>query len=588
MRPLFLLVVSFICTLSGSAQGIRWQQVMDEGGGELLVYWFPNNSSIPDSKDVLDGVEQDLIYAFTDYLKEKYQIDLEVRLIETDTFDEVMETVREGVGGMMGASSISITEKRKEYLQFTPPYLQDIAVLVSNATLPVAHTEEEFKSIFKNATAITVENTTLIQALEDLDSARQLDLNFELVLNSGEILDRIGSVDNGFGYVDLPNLMDVTGKDHRVQRQYFYPIKLSGLALVFPLNSDWDAPINDYFTSDQFYRDKTEIITKYLGKDVEAMFAQLSRSAEFGPYEEIVISTRERELQFQELLEAARTDQEKNTRIFLLGSVTVIALISVIFFYARYQIKSRTNDLLLQQQQTIENRNQQLTRLNHEKNDLIEILAHDLRSPLSKIAGFSRLLSESKNIKAEDRELNSFIMKSSEKMESMILKILDVEAIESGKRNLKLERLDVAILGEEVINEMEDMAREKNIKIRRSDLRDCFVMGDRFYLRQIIENLLSNAIKYSPIGKVVEVSAKVEEDFVCIAVADQGPGIQEEARERLFNKYQTAATPTQGEVSTGLGLWIVKLFSEIMHGFVSFETEIDKGTTFYVRLPLAS
>lgn len=568
-------------------QGMPWKDVVDNGKGTLKVYWFPNNVQIPDSKDVLDGIEQDLIYAFANFIEKEYQVDIQVDLIVTGTFDDVMATIKNGEGGMIGASSISITKEREKFLRFAPPYLSDIAVLVSSAKMPLAHTEEEFRQIFDQATAVTIENTTLINALRDLKQKEGLNFDFELMQNSGDILGRIGELENGFGYIDLPNFMDLTAKDLGIQRQFFYPIKLTGLSLAYPIRSDWNVPINKYFTSEQFIQDKTRIITKYLGEDVEAIFEQLARSAEFGPYEEIVISARERELQFRELLEATQRDQDKNARIYLLASIAIIALLSLIFIYARYQIKARTNEMLVEQQHIIENHNQQLTRLNQEKNDLIEVLAHDLRSPLSKIVGFSRLLSESEEIRPEEKEINGYIMKSSEKMESMISKILDVEAIESGNRNLNLEKLDLRGLCVEVISEFEDKASDKEIRIISADCHDCYVLGDRFYLRQIIENLLSNAIKFSPKGKEVNISAKVEGKFVCLAVADEGPGIEEEDRERLFNKYQTAALPTNGEASTGLGLWIVKLFSEMMHGSVRFETELTKGTTFYVLLPLA-
>ena len=528
MKLLALLAVIFLWPFMVAAQGISWQQVLDEGSGEILVYWYPNNVSIPESKDVLDGVEQELIYAFVDYLNQQYPVDLKVSLIETSGFDSVIDQVEQGSGGMFGASSISITEERQQRIRFTPPYMPDIAVLVSSAQMPLAHTEDEFKTIFKDAKAVTIENTTLVRALHDLERDQDLKFEYVFVQNSGQILEQIGALNNGFGYIDLPNFMDITGKNQRIQRQYFYPIKLSGLGLIYPSNSDWDEPIHAYFTSEQFDEDRTRIITKYLGEDVEAIFSQLSRSAEIGPYEEIVISTREREMQFKELLEASQRDQEKNARIYLLASVAIIALITVIFYYIQYQNKARTNHLLLEQQRIIEKHNRQLSTLNQEKNDLIEVLAHDLRSPLSQIAGFSRLLSESDQIRPEDQELNGYIMKSSQKMESMISKILDVEAIESGERNLKLEKLDVSSLGAEVISEMQDKARAKDIKIRKGECDDCFVIGDRFYLRQIIENLLSNAIKYSPGGKEVEVSAEVQDQFVCIAVADQGPGIEED------------------------------------------------------------
>ena len=149
MKLLALLAVIFLWPFMVAAQGISWQQVLDEGSGEILVYWYPNNVSIPESKDVLDGVEQELIYAFVDYLNQQYPVDLKVSLIETSGFDSVIDQVEQGSGGMFGASSISITEERQQRIRFTPPYMPDIAVLVSSAQMPLAHTEDEFKTIFK-------------------------------------------------------------------------------------------------------------------------------------------------------------------------------------------------------------------------------------------------------------------------------------------------------------------------------------------------------------------------------------------------------------------------------------------------------
>ncbi len=567
---------------------MSWEEVVSKGQGVFKFYWNKNEDDIYKSEDVLDDIERDIIYSFIRYTEESNGVEIEIEAVEIPGFHDVMEKIRNGSGGIMGASTISITEDRARYMRFTPSYLPDIAVLVSGAQLPLAYTQSEIQENFKGAVAITVDQTTLEDGLNRLSQDLGYDFEYLYVSETSDIIEAIGLQGNAFGYVDLPNLMDISVNEYNVQRQFYYPIKLSGLALAYPIDSDWEAPIQAYFGSEQYLQDKSGIINKYLGEDVHAIFNQLSRSVEFGPYEEIVIATRERELQFRELLEAAQRDKDKSTRIFLLACVAVIALFSVIFFFARYQIKARTNVLLIGQQRTIEKRNQQLTRLNQEKNDLIEVLAHDLRTPLSKIAGFSRLVNDSDQIRPEEKELNGYIMKSSEKMESMISKILDVEAIESGKRNLKLEKLDVSILQQEVIAELEDKARVKEIEIKIGDCPDCYVLGDRFYLRQIIENLLSNAIKFSPKGKEIEISAEMEGEYVCIAVSDQGPGIEEEDRDRLFNKYQTAARPTDGEASTGLGLWIVRLYSEIMQGSVMFETELNKGTTFYVRLPVAN
>ena len=111
------------------------------------------------------------------------------------------------------------------------------------------------------------------------------------------------------------------------------------------------------------------------------------------------------------------------------------------------------------------------------------------------------------------------------------------------------------------------------------------VIADKIYLAQVIENLITNAIKYSPVNSKVHVTAEEDRGMVRISISDHGPGLSDEDQERLFKKYQLLSTrPTEGESSIGLGLSIVKLFTERMGGEVKCETKLGKGTTFHVFL----
>jgi len=111
------------------------------------------------------------------------------------------------------------------------------------------------------------------------------------------------------------------------------------------------------------------------------------------------------------------------------------------------------------------------------------------------------------------------------------------------------------------------------------------VSADKVYTEQIIENLVSNAIKYSPNGSKVHVEATDNGETVRVSVRDEGPGLTPEDQKKLFRKFQPlSAKPTGGETSTGLGLSIVKTFTEKMGGKVSYETQLGKGTTFHIDL----
>jgi signal transduction histidine kinase len=110
---------------------------------------------------------------------------------------------------------------------------------------------------------------------------------------------------------------------------------------------------------------------------------------------------------------------------------------------------------------------------------------------------------------------------------------------------------------------------------------------DRFH--QLMSNLVSNAVKYSPAGGVVTLSAEIGSDSAVIAVADDGPGIPEEFRPFVFERFtQADASPTRSGQGTGLGLYISRLIVERLAGRIRFDSELGRGTTFYVELPLVA
>ncbi|WP_424960939.1 ATP-binding protein [Ekhidna sp.] len=584
-RRLLYVLLFFISFGEVTANGDNWSDILKQKKGTVEFYWYPNNVIIENSLDIIDGIEHDLAVSFIDYLNEKYDLSIELKWIETDGFEEVIQIVREGTGGTFGASSISITKKRSEYLNFTSPYMADVAVLISNANMPIALSIDELRSILQNNTAISITNTTLVEALNELKRKLNIDFTIDYVKNSGNIIDKISQVPNSFGYVDIANFLVAVDNNTNVKRQFFMPIKLEGLALVFSKGSDWKVPVDDYFNSDQFQKDKQVIITRYLGSNASQIIDRISKSAEIGPLEEIVLSNREKEAQYERLLEASRRDQNSEILTLVLASIIIVVLIVLGLLFALYRVKSKNNARLRAQRKLAEDANEQLRMLNEEKNSLIQILAHDLRSPLSNILNGSQIIESSEKLSDQGNRLLGFILESSERMRSMIDKVLDVDAIETGKLNIKNEVFDMNEIIDQIVKQNATKASDKFINIRTDLADDLKVRADKVYSQQVIENLVSNAIKYSPINSEVEILARPENNMVRISVADQGPGLTPDDQKKLFRKYQQlSAKPTKGEMSIGLGLSIVKLFTERMGGKVAYETEVNKGTTFHVYL----
>lgn len=584
MKNLLFFFISIVSYLPITAAD-SWESILESKQGKVTFYRYPNNITISDSRDVLDGIEHDLAEAFIDYINEKYQVEIQIEWVETEGFTEVLTTVKNDSSGAFGASSISITDARKEWLNFTPPYLADIAVLVSHSAIPVALSENDFVTTFQSKTAITMKQTTINDFLDSLIVKFNLDVQKKYVKNSGEVLDAIESSADNFGYIDLPNFLIGIKSHPDLRRQFFYPFKLNGLAFIYPKSSDWDEPVNDYFNSREFAFDKERIITKYLGPDIMDVVDRIGQSAEMGPLQEIVISNKEKEVQYREMLRLAKKEQERmEMNTWLIIIITVITF-SLLIVFIQYRIKTHANKRLKKQQQLIEEQNNKLYKLNKEKNDLINLLAHDLRSPLNRILGISQLLKAKNAIPEEYQHLNDLNIESSQRLGELIGKILDVEAIESGSQNLKLEAVNVNMIVESVIREYEGAATKKSIQLKPQLKADQKVKADKHYLLSIVENLVSNAIKFSNRESQIWIMTESLEDQVRVSIKDQGPGMTDEDKESVFVKFQKlSAKPTGGEGSVGLGLSIVKQYTELMDGTVSLESEMGIGSVFHIDL----
>ena len=168
----------------------------------------------------------------------------------------------------------------------------------------------------------------------------------------------------------------------------------------------------------------------------------------------------------------------------------------------------------------------------------------------------------------------------------MIYKILDFDALEGNRMFANTEKIDINQLMELLIENFKPSAHEKEIELHLDIKASYGLNTDYLFLTQIMENLISNAIKFSERGTKVEVEVLSKNDNIIFTVKDQGPGLTEQDKKLAFTKYQKlSAKPTHGEPSTGLGLSIVKKYVNLLGGKVWIESELKKGSTFYVSLP---
>lgn len=239
----------------------------------------------------------------------------------------------------------------------------------------------------------------------------------------------------------------------------------------------------------------------------------------------------------------------------------------------------------------IQKQNKKLKWLNEEKNTLMGVVAHDLRNPLNMIKGLMQMVVGVKTESDEDSQKYLHLIEmSTQKMTDMIDKVLDISAIENMKVNLNTSREDLTQLMQRVSDNFEFLAAKKKIKINKNydETISLYSTIDANYFDQILDNLVSNGIKFSEKGKNIYLGLDTDEDYNVVSVKDEGPGISEEEQKTIFNKFRTtAAKPTSHEKSTGLGLSIVKKFVTAMDGEIACQSELGKGSTFYVKFKKA-
>jgi signal transduction histidine kinase len=239
--------------------------------------------------------------------------------------------------------------------------------------------------------------------------------------------------------------------------------------------------------------------------------------------------------------------------------------------------------------------NMALFEVNRLKSDFLATMSHELRTPLNSIIGFSEVLTSNDKLSDKERRYAANIQSSGKMLLGLINDILDLAKIESGKMDLHLEEFSVLDVVEGLVTMARPIAEKKAIEIDVAiEPGVPVVYQDAGKIQQILYNLLSNAIKFTPEGGRVIVSADSSEKDLVLAVEDTGVGIAPDDRERIFEKFRQGSSGLIGGENTltrrysgsGLGLSIVRELARMLGGEISLESELGKGSTFTVRVPL--
>lgn len=229
-------------------------------------------------------------------------------------------------------------------------------------------------------------------------------------------------------------------------------------------------------------------------------------------------------------------------------------------------------------------------RLERLKSEFVSTVSHELRTPLTSIRGSLGLLVGGAVGELPDKAkgLAQIACNNSDRLVRLINDILDVEKIESGRMSFSLRPLLLEGVAREAVAANEGFAREHRVSIVLDNaLPGAKVLADPDRLNQVITNLISNAAKFSPEGETVRVRIAAHGEGVRLTVADRGPGIPDEFRARIFQKFSQAdSSDTRKVGGSGLGLTITKAIVERFGGELSFDSERGAGAAFHADLPL--
>ncbi len=238
--------------------------------------------------------------------------------------------------------------------------------------------------------------------------------------------------------------------------------------------------------------------------------------------------------------------------------------------------------------------NQELTRLVESQKEDLAHLAHELKSPLNSIMGFSGLLMQQQQRSAQgenafDLQLTRKVIKNSKQLLRLINDVLEMSRYEAGRIPLNVESIDLRSLVLGVTEAFEPSAEQKNLEIIFDD-NDApqLVQTDSLRLQQVITNLVSNAIRYTESGTIRITCKSDDHNQWSIAVEDTGIGISPEVQTKIFEPYYRAGS--QGNYSTdgtGLGLAIVDKLVKLLQGKIDLVSQLEQGSTFTITFPMA-
>ena len=255
----------------------------------------------------------------------------------------------------------------------------------------------------------------------------------------------------------------------------------------------------------------------------------------------------------------------------------------------------KQNEMLIKLSEAIQNQSKELSIQKERaeesakiKSEFLAKISHELKTPLNSIIGLTELIISKSNINDKDKERLKVIQRSGRRLIDLINNLLDYSQIESGKLKLTYSEFSLSDFMDEIVSEIEPLVAKKNLSlfVNKNFNEEIKIYSDKSKLHQVIINLLSNSIKFTDRG-FIDLSISIDNNYLNFIVSDSGIGISEEDKKIIFEEFrQVDGSLSRRYEGTGLGLSISKKIVDLMGGEIWFESEINVGSKFYVKIPL--
>lgn len=275
--------------------------------------------------------------------------------------------------------------------------------------------------------------------------------------------------------------------------------------------------------------------------------------------------------------------------LIYLSVLLVVILLSALIYIQRInrQLK-QSNKELEAQKNIIEQQKADLNELNYTKDKFFSIVAHDLRGPLCTLIQIAELYfsNEMEFTEKEKANIQMSFLNSLKVNYRLVENLISWAMVQMKKEKPTTTQVDLNLIINAISEMYEYVAKDKSIQILNHIPKNSFVYADENHVHLIMRNLIGNALKFSKNGSSIEISATTQENKVTIQVKDSGVGISPEIQKSLFSiEKQTTTKGTKGEKGSGLGLILVKEYTELNNGSIRFESTPGVGTSFYITLP---